>query len=693
MKLINPSFEILEQTPGIQGVKKQIELAGRTCYSEDTEVLTNNGWKFFPDVNKDDFVLSYNPTTNTLIWDDPNMITKTIVDNMIEIEHANIKLCVTKDHRILQSTPLDRNYSFLTAEQLLGTSPIPGSKQSRFRIPKYFIGSKRTEIEIPTIRHTKEVKHGFRHSTLETVEFTVNPAFMVIAGAFISEGHTNHREKYGSGSNCQITQDCNSLLYDNVIEALEDLQWSYKINSDPRKTNIKWITFGNSVLVDLFDSLFGRGSRNKHLPEWFRKLPNEYLQILLENLYLGDGTHNATRKERYISISKRLLDEIQEVFILLGKNASYTFDEEIPQKCTLEESTRDSWIVDRKKHIKITDCKERTVYCTSTESGIICVRYKGKTCWCGNCYKSEDKITDTSCEEFVNRMVNSGHGAMLEHGTVYLKIYAEKKEKIVNEHDYARHISWQENKTVYKYLDDKYLNNKYSKVVRVDHRKQCDVWYPCSYITTNYRVLVENGWLDDLQYQCEPTEYHEKRITVKFIFDRGVSHEFVRHRVFSFAQESTRYCNYSKDKFNEEITFIKPIWLEESTMPQSDWESRKMIESNFDEDGVWYEECYKYTGDTRIKNSSWQWNSADWFYHQLKSSETTYLQLLKQGWKPQQARAVLPNALKTELIMTGFVSDWEHFFKLRCHPTAHPQARELAVPLKEEFVKKGYLNG
>jgi hypothetical protein len=122
--------------------------------------------------------------------------------------------------------------------------------------------------------------------------------------------------------------------------------------------------------------------------------------------------------------------------------------------------------------------------------------------------------------------------------------------------------------------------------------------------------------------------------------------EFVRHRVFSFAQESTRYCNYSKkDKFNEEITFIKPIWLEEPTRAQSDWESRKMIESDFDEEGVWYEECYKYEGYPRINSSSWQWNSADWFYHQLKSAETTYLQLLKQGWKAQEARAVLPNSL------------------------------------------------
>lgn len=276
------------------------------------------------------------------------------------------------------------------------------------------------------------------------------------------------------------------------------------------------------------------------------------------------------------------------------------------------------------------------------------------------CYKSEDKITDISCEEFVSRMINSGHGAMLEHGTVYLKIYAEKKEKLTTEHDSARHISWQESKTVYKYLDDKYLNNKYSTVTRVDHRKQCDIWYPCSYITTNYRVLVENGWLDDLQYLCEPTEYHEKRITVKFICDRGVSHEFVRHRVFSFAQESTRYCNYSKDKFDNELTFITPCWFDDDVDYVSDYMSGKG-----DRDKLAYMDT-------------------------LHCAERTYLGLLLEGWKPQEARAVLPNSLKTELVMTGFVSDWKHFFKLRCHSTAHPQARELAIPLQEEFKNRGY---
>lgn len=132
------------------------------------------------------------------------------------------------------------------------------------------------------------------------------------------------------------------------------------------------------------------------------------------------------------------------------------------------------------------------------------------------CYKSEDKITEDSAKPFVDRMIKSGHGAMLEHGTVYLKFTT-----II--HSFGR-----------GYLGGlKYKDNSYSKVVLSKEDT-------AQYVTTNLRVLVENNWLDDLQYLCEPTEYHEKRVCVRFICDRGVSHEFVRHRVMSFAQESTR---------------------------------------------------------------------------------------------------------------------------------------------------------
>src|SRR5574344_480236 len=155
-----------------------------------------------------------------------------------------------------------------------------------------------------------------------------------------------------------------------------------------------------------------------------------------------------------------------------------------------------------------------------------------------HCYKSEDKITDTSAKEFVERMIKFNHVAMLEHGTVYLAHPVEHSGS-----------------NTYQGIGNKYKDNKYSKV-------NYDNW-GTRYITTNYRVLVENGWLKDLQYLCSPTDLHERRTTVKFICDRGVSHEFIRHRVFSFAQESTRYCNYSKDKFDNELTFIIPCWIDD----------------------------------------------------------------------------------------------------------------------------------
>lgn len=271
------------------------------------------------------------------------------------------------------------------------------------------------------------------------------------------------------------------------------------------------------------------------------------------------------------------------------------------------------------------------------------------------CYKSEDKITEDSAKSFVDRMIKSGHGAMLEHGTVYLKVFnvIENSELI-----------------------DKYKSNKYSVVKEGTEVYNChgDILYGgCKCITTNYRVLVENGWLDDLKYICKPTEFHEKRITVHFVCDRGVSHEFVRHRVMSFAQESTRYCNYSKDKFGNECTFIYPNWF------------NKYFEDNY----------------SNLNIRDWQTGldiacaETNWIYAMLYA-EKAYFSSISNGMKPQQARTVLPNSLKTELVMTGFVSDWKHFFKLRVERLAkgkpHPQASELATPLYEEFVARGYID-
>ncbi|QWM89893.1 thymidylate synthase, flavin-dependent [uncultured phage cr44_1] len=265
------------------------------------------------------------------------------------------------------------------------------------------------------------------------------------------------------------------------------------------------------------------------------------------------------------------------------------------------------------------------------------------------CYKSEDKITEDSAKPFVDRMIKSGHGAMLEHGTVYLKCETEVINRYIHPEDGEEEDF---NKL------EKYEYNSYS--VTND-----DGIY--LYVTTNLRVLVENDWLDDLQYICEPTEYHEKRITVHFVCDRGVSHEFVRHRVMSFAQESTRYCNYSKDKFGNELTFIQPCWLDDERLKL-------------------YGPYHTVIRDKSLESI---------FIASLNNAEKDYIDLIDLGWKPQEARAVLPNSLKTELVVTGFVSDWNHFFDLRARGTTgapHPQAKELAEPLMKEFIARKYIN-
>ncbi len=201
------------------------------------------------------------------------------------------------------------------------------------------------------------------------------------------------------------------------------------------------------------------------------------------------------------------------------------------------------------------------------------------------CYKSENLITEDSAEKFVNMIKDRQHCAMLEHGTIYLAMPMETMLPIEAN-------GW-----------GKYSKNPYSKGFKV-----CEVNGESRVaVTTNYRVLYENNWLDDLQYLCEPTEYHERRLSVRFICDRGILAEFTRHRVFSFAVESTRYCNYSKSKFNNEITCIIPCWTD---IPEGDYGSRLLpkIPQDGTQDGV-----------------------AQNFIDNCRYSEETYFHLLENG--------------------------------------------------------------
>lgn len=264
------------------------------------------------------------------------------------------------------------------------------------------------------------------------------------------------------------------------------------------------------------------------------------------------------------------------------------------------------------------------------------------------CYKSEDKINKDSAKAFVDMLVTKGHSAMLEHGTVYLAMPSKDIPEGLNYFiNHSPYIFWH----------------------RIFYKEE-----PYTCIVTNYRVIFENNAHQLLKYQIseehfvlDTLSHLHRRITVRFICDRGVSHEFVRHRVFSFAQESTRFCNYSKDKFGNELTFILPCWM-----------NRGLV-GHYDPGDA---------GHYAVENKC---NDRPSLLHSLIDAEQTYLKLLSRGWTPQQARAVLPNATKTELVMTGTVDQWLGFFELRCAPNAHPQARELALNLRQQFIDNNYI--
>ena len=283
------------------------------------------------------------------------------------------------------------------------------------------------------------------------------------------------------------------------------------------------------------------------------------------------------------------------------------------------------------------------------------------------CYKSNDLITEDSNKKFITSLRNRKHWAMLEH---YIFIYEVNDNFIKNYISYARTLN-----ISLQYM--KITNIKERYVISFSARTLLDLYDIVNYCDASEYVIESfKEQTEKLMKQCvydygckelfnqDPhnsifftsisLSYLENNMTeeefmthgwksVKFICDRGVSHEIVRHRDASFAQESTRYCNYSKDKFGTELTIIEPCF--------------------FNKD----DQKYKF------------WKES------MQHSEDYYFYLVDIDATPQEARSVLPNSLKTEIIMTARNYEFAHFFELRCDPAAHPQMRELAIPLYEQF--------
>lgn len=266
---------------------------------------------------------------------------------------------------------------------------------------------------------------------------------------------------------------------------------------------------------------------------------------------------------------------------------------------------------------------------------------------CGRvCYKSEDRITDDSYEKFVNMLVKRDHARPLEFGTVHLKIssgmlFEEFLQDLVD----------------YKLYNPAWI--KYKELPEY------------TYITTNYRhylqIIKKCPYI--AEYFIEQDNcYYPSRYTVHMVLSRGIMDEFRTHVGLSHLAESTRYCNYSKDKFDNQITFIQPSWI------------------ILDKEIAPINELCLLSGQYDRENPNLRYLAS------LVDANYAYVLLLNKGWTPQQARDVLPLSVKSELISCGFEDAWENFFYRRCANDAHPMAREIAIPLQKRFKELGYDN-
>lgn len=265
---------------------------------------------------------------------------------------------------------------------------------------------------------------------------------------------------------------------------------------------------------------------------------------------------------------------------------------------------------------------------------------------CGRvCYKSEDKITDDSYEKFVNMLEKRDHARPLEFGTVHLQMYISDFHKL------------RDTLCINNMWNDQWIKYHYAGNL--------------TYVTTNYRyylAIIKVFPSAEKDFVPQDDELYPKRYTVHFITSRGIMDEFRTHVGLSHLAESTRYCNYSKDKFDNQITFIQPSWI------------------ILDKEIAPINELCLLSGQYDRENPNLRYLAS------LVDANYAYVLLLNKGWTPQQAREVLPLSVKSELISCGFEDAWKNFFYRRCAKDAHPMAREIAIPLQEKFKELGYDN-
>ena len=285
------------------------------------------------------------------------------------------------------------------------------------------------------------------------------------------------------------------------------------------------------------------------------------------------------------------------------------------------------------------------------------------------CYKSEDLITDISAEPFCKRMVSSGHHAMIEHYRFIISVQREDYYILKNS-NYNKYITFTDRNGRYiisasaRGLQDMFIAED-SQWIRetliyiinyIIKEYDCSALFSEIFLETYDPDLPSSAYsmlaIKDFNRLTDEEYIMHAWYSVYLVCDRGVSHELVRHRDASFAQESTRYCNYGKGKFGNEITVIEPYFFNDYITRRNKWKAAMDV------------------------------------------AELAYLQLLDIDATPQEARTVLPNSLKTEIVVTAQVYEWLHIFDLRVLGTTgkpHPQMVEVMKPVRDEMIERGFI--
>ena len=597
MRLIESKAEYIPQEESLEGIYKQIELAGRTayhsldkitpdsaknfvdrmirsnhCYDGNTEVLTEKGWIKFSEYDEQK-VAVINSDLSFKGFEKPSRVIKEFYTGKF-YKYPTLGIEVTDGHRMFGVFRESKNDFYNNSQYSLFKCNIPYRDNN---------GRQKTLGE----------------RMFKTPSCCVNPTDEDLKFELLG---------FWLGDGCYLPETKNNITFHlkrhRKIEYLKHLCQKLDYTFVEGKNN-NYRVFKNGIGEEFCSNYYKDGNKYIH-PMFFPSI--EAVYSIFKGLINSDGSIYGNGRCSFSNTSLPLIEWVSSVGCLIGYNISEigisritTQDKPVYRVHIL--STKYSINNDSRRsssRVIITE-KTQTSYCVTVSTGLIMVRGSNKvTTICGNC-------------------------VALEHGTIYLTMP----------------------------YDPSYIEDPYSKFLYDRHNL---------FVTTNYRVLQEHEWLEDLKYLCSPTEFHEKRYTMRFTCSRAIAQELTRHRVFSFLMESQRYINYSKERHGGEITFIAPV-----SFPNM----LKEYTKHFPEELTSQEIA---------------------FLEHLRRTEYWYMRMLKNGWTPQQARDVLPNATKTELIMTGFASDWRHVFDLRLFGKTgapHPDMLDLMQKAQKSMQEAG----